>query len=221
MQHRFPFLRFVQRRPRLATALLVGLCVGLLVPTDGNVKRFLIGWTATVWSYLVLIGWLLVSASRARARSISEQEDPSAPVVLALLSVIAITSLVAIVVELADARALSGGERLAHSVLAAGTVLGSWLMLNTVFSFHYAHLYFRAEPDTRPLVFPGHAALEPDYWDFLYFSFTIAVAAQTSDVTVLTTSMRKAVLAQSVLVFLFNIAIIGLSINVAAGIISR
>ena len=65
------------------------------------------------------------------------------------------------------------------------------------------------------------AELNPDYWDFLYFSFTIAVAAQTSDVVVMSSGMRKAVLAQSVLSFLFNAAIIGLSINIAAGLIGN
>ena len=64
-----------------------------------------------------------------------------------------------------------------------------------------------AFPDREP---------EPNYWDFLYFSFTIAVAAQTSDVAVLSRPARKAVLAQSVLSFFFNAAILGLSVNIAA-----
>jgi uncharacterized membrane protein len=88
-----------------------------------------------------------------------------------------------------------------------------------MFTLHYGHMYYRAQEELRPLRFPDHDTLEPDYWDFLYFSFTIAVAAQTSDVTVMTQDMRKVVLAQSVLSFLFNAAIIGLSINVAAGLI--
>jgi uncharacterized membrane protein len=59
----------------------------------------------------------------------------------------------------------------------------------------------------------------PDYWDFLYFSFTIAVAAQTSDVIIMNRSTRKTVLAQSILSFLFNVAILGFSINIAAGLL--
>ncbi|HEY0269345.1 MAG TPA: DUF1345 domain-containing protein, partial [Methyloradius sp.] len=61
----------------------------------------------------------------------------------------------------------------------------------------------------------------PDYWDFLYLAFTIAAAAQTSDVSVMTSSARKAVTAQSILSFLFNAAVIGLLINIAAGIIGN
>jgi uncharacterized membrane protein len=55
----------------------------------------------------------------------------------------------------------------------------------------------------------------------VYFAFTISVAAQTADVSVLTTDMRKLVVAHSVLGFLFNAAIIGFSINVFAGVVGR
>ena len=57
---------------------------------------------------------------------------------------------------------------------------------------------------------------EPDHTDFLYFSFTIAVTAQTSDVGVTTRAMRRLVLAQSLLSFLFNTTILAFSINAAA-----
>jgi uncharacterized membrane protein len=210
----------IRHRPRLALALAVGIVVAVAAPVDGAVKRFLLGWTATVWSYLVLIGWLMAQASRARVRWISEQEDPNAALVLALMSCMAVGSLGAIIVELGSASVLDLTDRILHYLLAAATVLGSWFMLNTIFAFHYAHVYYRSAADSRPLRFPEGGSFEPDYWDFLYFSLTIGVAAQTSDVDVLTTSMRKAVIAQSVLVFLFNLAIIGLSINVAAGLLS-
>jgi len=55
----------------------------------------------------------------------------------------------------------------------------------------------------------------------LYFSYTIAVAAQTSDVSVMSRSMRKIVLAQSILSFFFNLAILGLSINIAASLVGN
>jgi uncharacterized membrane protein len=98
------------------------------------------------------------------------------------------------------------------------TLFGSWCLIGTLFTFHYAHVFYMSPADNRALGFPDHLQ-NPDYWDFLYFAFTIAVAAQTSDVTVLSRSMRKTVLAQSVLSFAFNLAILGLSINIAAGIV--
>ncbi|MFX7731916.1 DUF1345 domain-containing protein, partial [Acinetobacter baumannii] len=58
----------------------------------------------------------------------------------------------------------------------------------------------------------------PGYWDFLYFAFTISVAVQTSDVAVASRALRTSVLAHSLICFVFNAAIIGLSINIAAGL---
>jgi uncharacterized membrane protein len=81
-------------------------------------------------------------------------------------------------------------------------------------------MFYRSSADCRPLRFPGAAADSPNYWDFLYFSFTIAVGGQVSDVSVMTRAARKIVLAHCVLGFLFNAAIIGTSINVAAGLVS-
>ncbi|MGO8388826.1 DUF1345 domain-containing protein, partial [Rhizobium johnstonii] len=60
---------------------------------------------------------------------------------------------------------------------------------------------------------------EPGYWDFLYFSFTIGVAAQTADFAVSSTSMRKLTLLHAVLSFLFNTTILALAINVVASLL--
>jgi uncharacterized membrane protein len=96
--------------------------------------------------------------------------------------------------------------------------LSSWLLLAVIYTFHYARLYYRSPSDKRSLRFPDDEQ-NPDYWDFLYFSLTIAVAAQTSDISVMSRTMRKAVMAQSVISFVFNAAIIGMSINIAAGMV--
>lgn len=214
-----PVHRFARHRPHLTIATVTGLVVGFALPPQWQaLTRALAGWNVAVWSYLVAIGWLMMRASQARVRTIAEQEDKSAPAVLAILSVAAIISLAAIILELTTVKELSLSHRLGHYAFTAATVFGSWLLVGTLFTFHYAHMFYRAPAERRPLVFQGNEQ-DPDYWDFLYFSFTIAVAAQTSDVTIMTRSMRKVVLAQSILSFLFNVAILGLSINIAAGLI--
>jgi len=97
-------------------------------------------------------------------------------------------------------------------------LFGSWCLVATLFTFHYARTYYRSPTERRALRFPDDCA-SPDYWDFLYFSYTIAVAGQTSDISVMSRPMRKIVLAQSILSFLFNVAILGLSINIAASLV--
>jgi uncharacterized membrane protein len=214
------FVRFVKGRPRLLIGWGLGIVGGVLLPGSAQpVTRLLVGWNVAVWSYLALMAWLMLRATAARTRAVAEREDPGATAVLVLMSLTAMASLAAIVLELAAVKNLGAGERLVHYAFTGSTLLGSWLLVNVMFTVHYARMFYRSQADCRPLRFPGAAAETPNYWDFLYFSFTIAVAAQTSDVTVMTRAMRKVALAQSVLGFLFNVAIIGMSINVAAGLI--
>lgn len=213
------FRRFVNRRPRLSLASIAGIGIAVSLPSAWPLlTRLLTGWNIAVWSYLFLMGWLMLRASHARVRKIAEQEDENAALILAVMSIGAVLSLAAISIELATLKDLPAGLRIGRYAFTGATVLGSWFLVGTVFTFHYAHMFYRAAPGRLPLLFPDNE-INPDYWDFLYFSFTIAVAAQTSDVSVQTRPMRKVVLAQSVLSFLFNVAIIGLSINIAASLV--
>jgi uncharacterized membrane protein len=209
----------VRTRPRLVIAIVAGIVIGLATPAQWNpVTRVLAGWNVTVWFYLFLMGWLMMRASHARVRMVAEQEDKSAVVILAIMSVAAMVSIAAIVFELSTVKDLVFSGRMAHYAFTGATVFGSWCLVATLFTFHYARGYYRSPAEQRALRFPDTNE-NLDYWDFLYFSFTIAVAAQTSDVSVMTRSMRKTVLAQSILSFLFNVTILGLSVNIAASLV--
>jgi uncharacterized membrane protein len=214
-----PIHHIVRTRPRLVIAVTAGIAAGLLLPPSWSVvTRVLTAWNIVAWSYLCMMTWLMARAPHTTVRKIAEREDENAAAVVAIVSAAALLSIAAIVLELADIKALPPHERALHYVYTAVTLIGSWCLVGVIFTIHYAHMYYTAAENERPLRFPNEEH-NPDYWDFLYFSFTIAVAVQTSDVSVLTRSMRKAVLAQSVLCFFFNAAVIGLSINIAAGVI--
>jgi uncharacterized membrane protein len=206
--------------PRLFIAAAAGVLVSLALPSSlGILARTLIGWNVIAWGYLMLMGWMMMRADKGKVRAIAGREDEGAVLVLVIISVAATASLAAIVLELA-ARKHSGSAFSQYQyLLIACTVVGSWLLVGMVFSAHYARMYYTAQPDRRPLKFPD-GEQNPEYWDFLYFAFTIAAAAQTSDVLVMTRSMRKVVVSQSVLGFAFNAAILGFSINVIAGVMS-
>jgi uncharacterized membrane protein len=213
-----PLQQLVRSRPRLIIAACLGFLAELALPPGLQfITRILCAWNVAVWCYLLSAGWLMMRASHAQVRRIAAQEERSAVAVLAILSVAAVVSVAAIVVELAQAKNMGGETRFLHYVLTGATVIGAWLLVVVIFTFHYAYMYFSVPRASCPLRFPDDPK-EPDYWDFLYFAFTIAVAAQTSDITIVSRGMRKVVLAQSILSFFFNAAIIGFSINIAAGL---
>lgn len=205
-------------RPRLLVAAGGGAAVWLLLPAGWPpAARALAAWNIALWPYLLSMGWLMLGSPPQRVRAIAQQEDASSAALLAVMSAAALASLLGIVMELARARDGGQGALFAFG-LPLATVAGSWLLLGVVYTFHYAHLYYQAPASQRPLQFPDKLDM-PSYRDFLYFSFTISAAAQTSDVTVMSTRMRGVVLAQTVLSFFFNVAILGLSINIAAGVV--
>jgi uncharacterized membrane protein len=112
-----------------------------------------------------------------------------------------------------------GGSAIPHGALAVSTVLSAWLLLPMVFTLSYAAQYHLGGARAS-LRFPeAEEGFNPHYSDFLYFAFTIAVAAQTSDVCVTSSAMRRLVLLQAVLSFAFNTAILALAVNIAAGLL--
>ena len=203
--------------PRLSAAVTLGVAVGILAPADSIISKILFGWNAGVWTYLLLMLWLTARSKAPDVKRIAEVEDENAGMVLFVVCIAAIASLATIGFELAGSRELETTRKLLHYGFTALTVIGSWLLIGVIFSVHYARLFYTWDGKDPALRF-AEGLTTPHYWDFLYFSFTISAAVQTSDVGVATRDLRKIVLAQSLIGFLFNTAILGFSINIAAGL---
>jgi uncharacterized membrane protein len=204
-------------RPRLLAAAGVGVVAFWLLPAGWTLTaRVLVAWNIGVWPYLVALMRLMFRSTAEGVRGIAQQEDASSAGLMVLMSGAAVLSVVAIMVELAHGRD-SGETPVFVYGITVLTVVGSWLLLGALYTFHYAHMYYSAPANRIPLGFP-EGLKSPSYIDFMYFAFTISAAVQTSDVSVRTSAMRATVLAQSVLSFFYNLAVLGLSINIAASL---
>lgn len=211
--------RIIHSRPHLSLSVMVGALVWPFLPDGWHwLTRLLTAWDVTVWLYLVTMVSMMLRADHHDIRRAACRQDEKGPVILATLSVAIMISLAAIVLQLASLKDHPDDLPLQYAFVAL-TVIGSWLMVGVMFCSHYAHLYYTSKESEPLLGFPDRN-LQPHYWDFLYFSFTISVAVQTSDVTVRSRRMRKVVLGQSLLCFFYNLAILGLSINIAASLIN-
>lgn len=215
-------IRIIVARPRLLLAAVIGLVVALLMPsTAAGVTRALIGWNVAVWLYLALIARVIFSSTHANIVRHASEQDEGRAVILSGSVLAASVSVGAIVALLATSRNVTGLEQAWHLTLAFATILSAWSFVHVCFAMHYAHIYYDAATPRakKGLVFPGPGETQPDYEDFLYFSLTIGVASQTSDVTVTTKAMRRIVLLHSVMSFFFNTAVLALTINIAASLI--
>ncbi|MYM37163.1 DUF1345 domain-containing protein [Duganella sp. FT50W] len=219
MTFRLPLPALIHSRPHLSLAIVLGTAAYPLLPAHWPwITRLLGCWDVLVWTYLAMMGWMMIKADHSDIRRIASRQDEKGPVILAVLSLAVLVSLAAIVSQLATTKGLPDETLTLRYTLSVLTLIGSWFMVGVMFCSHYAHLYYTAGGE-KPLGFPD-SGLTPNYWDFLYFSFTISVAVQTSDVSVRNRLLRQVVLAQSVLCFFYNLAILGLSINIAASLLN-
>lgn len=208
-------------RLRLLIFVVAGIVCYFLLPEQlGQMQRLLISWNVLAWLYLWFIWFRMLRTAPDQIKRIARMQDQSAALVLGLVIVACTISMVAIMSELPTLKSLTGTPRALHLLLTAITLIASWALLPSAFAMHYAHQhYLHRSSSVTPMIFPEKPA-HPAYWDFLYFSFTIAVASQTADVATGTTEMRKLALLQSVISFIFNLTILGLSVNVAASLLS-
>jgi uncharacterized membrane protein len=206
--------------PRIWIGFAAGVLVYCLLPPAWSlISRVLVAWDCGVTLFLVLVYVWMVRLSAQQICSRYIEEDESAPLILVVVTLAALLSLAAIVEPLATLRHVAGRERLWHFALASATLIDSWLLVPTMFTTHYADMFYSADEKNRPLLFPETDM--PVFWDFAYFSFTIAAACQTADVLTRRSSVRKVVIAHELISFAFNASILGFAINVTAGLIGN
>ncbi len=212
-------IRHIRLRPRLATASFVGLALAVLLPGNfSGAVRALIAWDVGASLYLLFAWKMMLKANVKGIRAKADQQDDGAVAVLVLTIISSVASLAAILIELMGAKEVERHIHGSQLALAAVTIIISWCIVHTTFALHYAHAFYAQDGDDGVcLEFPGNK--EPDYVDFLYFAFVLGMTAQTSDVVVSSSPMRRLVLVHGVIAFFFNTTLLALTINIAAGLI--
>ena len=204
---------------RIAPARFLLFAVAFLVAGGAAVAAgappriaLLTGFDAAAFLFLCAT-WPLLGADPDTMRRTAERNDANRAGLLAISVLLSLVILFAVGSLIAGPQALGRGD----IVLIVATLVLSWLFANLVFTLHYAHLFY-LQPhghDRGGLEFPG--AGEPGYWDFLYFSFTLGMTFQTSDVTISGAHMRRVVLGHSLAAFLFNMGILAFTVNAIGG----
>lgn len=211
--------QILRARPRLYVAIAAGVAITLFDPLPiGPMRRAVIGWDLGIALYLALLFAMAVRATPQSMGRRAQLEDPTRWLFLTLVAGAAWFSMFALLGLVREARGASGHLPIELTVLAGATIVLSWLFAHTTFAVHYAHDYYADRAAERPsgVLFPGNER-DPDYWDFLYFSFVVGMTCQVSDVQVATRPWRRLVLAHGVVAFAFNTVILALSINLLAG----
>jgi uncharacterized membrane protein len=198
---------------RLLLSLGLGAVVGVPVALLGAPElAVLAAWTVAAGTLLFWVWRLCWVQDATGTERVAEQEARTRATDSAVL-VAAVASLAAVVVALV--RSGSRGPAAVVAVLL-GLVVAvlSWALVNTVFAFKYARLYY-VDADGG-IDFKREAP--PAYSDFAYLAFTVGMSFSVSDTEPTSTAVRKVVLGHALLSFMFGTVVIAVAINLVTNL---
>ena len=208
---------------RAGLGILVGAAVVVIAPASLDPSlRLALGWLGGSVLLLGLVWHLILHMNPTETRRRAAGDDPGGAAVMIMAIAASVVSF------LAAARLIGAAQSHANPVLwtavGCGSVVTSWLLTHSVYALRYARLFYRpAQHRTLHhggpggLVFPGDQ--QPCDLDFAYFSFTLGICFQTSDVAIDCTRMRRTVMVHVLLSFFYNSMIIGLIVNLLGDLI--
>lgn len=222
----FLFIDKLHRTYRLLFSFLLGVVVFFLVKKPGQLPiSFLYAWISFAGTSLFFTWTTILGRHPKKMAVIAKEQDSSVLVVSFTVVTAAFISLFAIILLLQGLPTSKIGLSL-HIVLSLVAVILSWFLIHSVFTIRYAHLYYgisaKKRGDEIPsggLVFPGNE--QPDFLDFAYFAFILAMTFQTADVNITGRRIRRLALVHGLLSFVYNTTIIALVINIVSGLIGK
>ena len=210
---------------RFLVSLSIGMIIYLLTVTISLKTEFcfLIAYNLAVLIYLGLSVLPMSSATPEDTMQLAQKIEPSNAVIIIIVNIFSGMGLVAVGLMSNNSKNWTPWVANLHLGLSLCAVFLSWILIHTFFAFHYAYLYYDRVTEEESLIyrkgldFPNRVL--PDYWDFMYYSFTIGMCYQTSDVSVKHPLMRRWTLYHSLVSFLLVLVVLGLVVNILSNLI--
>jgi len=207
---------------RLLLSALAGAAVALAATALPRQTRIIFGLDVFLVSFVALTSVLVSTTTGAQCAAMAEQRAPIRHTALIGCVLATLIGIAAIGVMLHSQEQQVVWLRMAHLAGSLVALLFGWIAAQLTFAVQYMRIYYRtsstksnvrADPG---LDFPGQPT--PDLWDFVYYSFTIAMCFQTSDVSIRGMAMRRLTLMHALYSFFFVATIIGFVVNVLSNL---
>jgi uncharacterized membrane protein len=201
---------------RILIVVVLGVAIALVVGNTVGWRFALVGWVVTAGSYVVWTRLLLGGMDADQTREYVTREDPTRWVADAVIVSASIASLGGVGYVVA-AGSRSGAGAIQAAILGILTVVASWFAVHTLFTVHYARLYYSDEPGGINF----HDPEPPRFRDFAYLAYTVGMTYQVSDTEIGLTSIRATVLRHAMLSYLLGAVVLAVTINLIAGLGSK
>jgi uncharacterized membrane protein len=207
----------VSARTRLAVSFVAGLLVGVpAVVLTGWDVGLMLGWDT---SAMVFVGSVILDVhdrNPTRTREMATREDNSRAAAAAIVLSACVASLVGVGFTLIKAAHSNGVTHGLITAVAVLSVVMSWAAVHTVYTLHYARIYYRDQGGID-----WHADDKPHYGDFAYVALTIGMTFQVSDTDLVSKAIRMTALRHALLSYLFGVVVVAMTINVVAGLLAK
>jgi uncharacterized membrane protein len=199
---------------KAGTAAIVGIVTASIAALLGVPDLSpLLGWaTASV----VFLAWAWSTAWPAdpeRTRSLARHEDRSRKLVDVLVIAATFLSLVLVVFALIRSQQ-NDPVGSAAAILAVVGVVAAWAVMNTVYAFKYARMYYIDDSHH----FDFDQAEDPSYSDFAYTAFSIGMAYSANNITQSSTPSRRIAMGHALLSYFFGTFVVAVAINLITGL---
>ncbi|MEI8189449.1 MAG: DUF1345 domain-containing protein [candidate division NC10 bacterium] len=210
---------------RSVAACLVAVLSFFLLPLRIHFEtRIIAAWDAGVVALLILTFMMMLRCSPEETAQRARDAEASNVVILCVALLFSISALAGVAYGQTKIQGLSMFAVVLRASLSVVAVIGSWLVTHTAYTLYYAAKYYDETNDGSPsdyaggLEFPGDKA-RLDYWDFAYYSFTIGMCFQTSDVSISSPEMRRISLFHAIISCFFIMVVLSLLVNILANVI--
>ncbi|WP_282636024.1 DUF1345 domain-containing protein [Sphingobacterium thalpophilum] len=212
------YLHHMQSIHRASAAAIVFILIFFLSPIKSlMLLNLILSWLGFCLCYIFLSWYVFYTMPIATIAKKAQQEDGSRLFVsfsIILVTLCCFVSVLSIIISTKD----SQFDEMVIIIICMSAMLASWSLVHTIYTFHYARLYYEYDGAGSGLEFPGDG--KPDYLDFAYFAFVMGCTFQVSDVSVSSKKIRRVTLFHGLLSFALNTFVVALTINIISGLIN-
>jgi uncharacterized membrane protein len=198
----------------LTVCALAALAMARFLPWE---LAAVLGWDLAGIVFLGSVWHVILGADAAHVERLANREDETRGGATALLATVCTASLFSVGYALGAAGHRTGFGRVLLISVSIATVAISWIVLNTVYTLRYAHLYYGQSG--HGIVFRDGDSPPPTYRDFAYVAFTVGMTYQVSDTALRDPRLRRTVLGQALLSYIFGAFIVAGAVNLIAGLV--
>lgn len=205
----------LRRHKRFMIAAAIGLLGGLLTWFWPANTRILFGADLFFVVYLGSTFYAMRCLTPEKLAHHADNDDEGMPIILFMALTGIGLSMFAIIQIMRD----SGPATAFGTGLALAAIPLGWAVLHGVMAFHYADMWYTSRRGGQSGLDIVPEDVDPDMWDFFYYSFTIGMAAQTADIVLRSRAFRKVTLMHAILSYFFNTVIVALAVGAAASLV--